>query len=148
MREPDGTLRHVGRVGSGLSEAELERLSALLEPLRREDTPFDSGAKVAAGGGVLRAEVVVEVRFTSWTRAGSLRHPTYLGLRSDRSASEVVREPAPWPAAGWQDGAGPPLAGVPADERQRAGQRSGPRAQPHEPDEGASIPPAASPRGS
>ncbi len=53
VREPDGTLRHVGRVGSGLSEAELERLSALLEPLRREDTPFDSGAKVAAGGGVL-----------------------------------------------------------------------------------------------
>ncbi len=112
--EPGSGLRHVGRVGSGLSESELERLSALLEPLRREGTPFSCGAKVPREAVFCEPEVVVEVRFTSWTKAGSLRHPTYLGLRTDRSASEVVREQASSPAADGQDSEPPPLAAVPA----------------------------------
>jgi bifunctional non-homologous end joining protein LigD len=36
--------------------------------------------------------VVVEVRFTEWTSAGHLRHPTFLGLREDKMPSQVKRE--------------------------------------------------------
>jgi bifunctional non-homologous end joining protein LigD len=35
---------------------------------------------------------VCEVEFTEWTRAGTLRHPSYKGLREDKAAAEVVRE--------------------------------------------------------
>jgi bifunctional non-homologous end joining protein LigD len=42
-------------------------------------------------------ELVAEVNFTEWTREGQLRHPRFLGLRSDKSAREVVRE-APRPS--------------------------------------------------
>ena len=37
-------------------------------------------------------ELVAQVGFTEWTRDGRLRHPRFLGLRDDKSASEVVRE--------------------------------------------------------
>jgi hypothetical protein len=35
---------------------------------------------------------VAQIAFTEWTGAGKLRHPRYLGLRSDKKPSEVVRE--------------------------------------------------------
>ncbi len=37
-------------------------------------------------------ELVVEVRFSEWTRDGYLRQPAYLGLRLDKSARDVVAE--------------------------------------------------------
>ena len=39
VREDDGALRHVGRVGTGFTEAELDRLAEMLRPLEREDSP-------------------------------------------------------------------------------------------------------------
>ena len=39
VREDDGSLRHVGRVGTGFTEAELDRLAEMLRPLEREDSP-------------------------------------------------------------------------------------------------------------
>jgi bifunctional non-homologous end joining protein LigD len=37
--------------------------------------------------------LVAEVEFAEWTSDGSLRHPTYLGLRDDKDPTTVVREP-------------------------------------------------------
>ena len=41
----DGDLRHVGRVGTGFTEAELDRLAEMLRPLEREDSPFAPAAR-------------------------------------------------------------------------------------------------------
>ena len=38
-------------------------------------------------------DLVAQVSFANWTLGGSIRHPVYLGLREDKLASEVVREP-------------------------------------------------------
>ncbi len=38
---------------------------------------------------------MAEVEFTEWTRTGSLRHPSYKGLRDDKPAEQVVREDRP-----------------------------------------------------
>jgi bifunctional non-homologous end joining protein LigD len=40
----------------------------------------------------VKPELVAQVAFTEWTRAGRLRHPRFLGLRDDKAAGEVVRE--------------------------------------------------------
>ena len=114
VREPGGALRHVGRVGSGLADEDLARLSALLGPLRRQDSPFQSGARVPREAVFCEPQVVVEVRFASWTAAGSLRHPSYLGLRGDRSARDVVREDAGPGAGSAGEDVPQPLAAVPA----------------------------------
>ena len=85
-------LRYVGRVGSGLGEEEVDRLERLLTPLARQGSPFASGANPPKQSVFCEPRLVVEVRFAHWTRAGSLRHPTYLGLREDRDPKDVVRE--------------------------------------------------------
>ena len=41
-----------------------------------------------------RPEIVVQVAFIEWTVYGKLRHPRLLGVRTDKSARDVVREMA------------------------------------------------------
>jgi bifunctional non-homologous end joining protein LigD len=94
--EADGALRYCGRVGSGFSEAELDRLGRELAKRARESSPFAPGETAPPRGShFCEPELVAEVRFTEWTRSGNLRHPVYKGLREDSSPREVVREDAP-----------------------------------------------------
>ncbi|HEY4398623.1 MAG TPA: non-homologous end-joining DNA ligase [Acidimicrobiia bacterium] len=89
--EPDARLKYAGRVGTGLSETELRRLVDLLEPLRRDTSPFSPAPRVKDAVFV-EPELVAEVEFTEWTSAGAVRAPVYLGLRDDRDPRDVVRE--------------------------------------------------------
>jgi bifunctional non-homologous end joining protein LigD len=95
VRDDDGTLRHVGRVGTGFTEAELDRLADKLRPLEREDSPFaPGGPKIPRGAVFADPELVAEVEFREWTEGGQLRAPSYKGLRDDKPAELVVREEA------------------------------------------------------
>ena len=95
MRDDDGALRHVGRVGTGFTEAELDRLAELLRPLERDDSPFaPGGPKIPRGAVFAEPELVAEVEFREWTDGGQLRAPSYKGLRDDKPAELVVREEA------------------------------------------------------
>lgn len=40
----------------------------------------------------MKPKLVAQVGFSEWTRDGKLRHPRYLGLRTDKKPDEVVRE--------------------------------------------------------
>ena len=40
----------------------------------------------------MEPELVAEVRFTEWTSVGRIRHPAFLGLRTDKPARDVRRE--------------------------------------------------------
>jgi bifunctional non-homologous end joining protein LigD len=101
--EPDGTLRYVGRVGTGFTEQELERLHSLLAPLERETSPFGAGEEPPREAVFVEPRLVAEVEFREWTRGGNLRQPSYKGLREDKPAEEVVREDvAAEPAQGEQ----------------------------------------------
>ena len=95
-----GQLLYAGRVGTGFTQKELERLAALLAPLQRPDSPFAAGpARPPRGAVFCEPQLVAEVEFSEWTRTGSLRHPSYKGLREDKRAEQVVREaPAGAPA--------------------------------------------------
>jgi bifunctional non-homologous end joining protein LigD len=92
--EDGRALRYVGRVGSGFDQAELERLSHLLAPLRQRSSPFSAGERPPREAIFCQPQLVVEVEFTQWTDTGSLRHPVYRGLRDDKHADQVVREDA------------------------------------------------------
>ena len=89
--DDDQRLRYAGRVGTGFTVAELDRLERRLAPLRRETSPFDPPPRVKDARFV-EPRLVAEIRFTEWTRAGIVRHPAYLGLRDDKAPAEVVRE--------------------------------------------------------
>jgi bifunctional non-homologous end joining protein LigD len=87
-----GALRYVGSVGTGFSTKLLTELSARLRKMERKTSPFANDVDVRPRPHWTSPELVVEVRFSEWTRDGYLRQPAYLGLRPDKSAREVVAE--------------------------------------------------------
>ena len=104
------TLRYAGRVGSGLSELDLERLSSELASLKRRTSPFGTqGVQPPRDARFAEPKLVAEIEFSHWTRQHILRHPSYKGLRSDKPAEQVVREDpaAPRPARTSPRGSGP-----------------------------------------
>ncbi|MGH2965472.1 MAG: non-homologous end-joining DNA ligase [Solirubrobacterales bacterium] len=84
-------LRYAGRVGSGFTDEQLDRLSAELEPLRTRKTPFE-GRQPPKEAAFVEPQLVVEVAFREWTVARTLRAPVYKGLRPDKDPADVVLE--------------------------------------------------------
>ncbi|HVL88487.1 MAG TPA: non-homologous end-joining DNA ligase [Candidatus Thermoplasmatota archaeon] len=82
-------LRYAGKVGTGFTDAELDRLDGKLAPLVRSTSPFVGGPP---RGAFVDPRLVAEVAFTEWTREGTLRQPSYKGLRFDKDPTQVVRE--------------------------------------------------------
>jgi bifunctional non-homologous end joining protein LigD len=94
--QEDGHLRFAGRVGTGFTEAELDRLAGVLEPLVQDRSPFEvvpKSIKIPREAVFVTPSLVCEVEFVEWTRDGVLRAPSYKGLRDDKPSALVVREP-------------------------------------------------------
>jgi bifunctional non-homologous end joining protein LigD len=89
--EGERRLRYAGKVGTGFGQADLRMLRERLEPLARSDSPFD-GRQPEKGSRFVDPQLVAQVEFNEWTSAGTLRHPSYQGLRDDKPAADVVRE--------------------------------------------------------
>jgi len=88
----EGSLRYAGKVGTGFDRRTLIDLAERLGRLETERSPYDAGNVPGKGVHWVRPELVAQIAFTEWTTAGQLRHPRYLGLRTDKSAEDVVRE--------------------------------------------------------
>jgi bifunctional non-homologous end joining protein LigD len=93
VQGPSG-LEYAGHVGTGFSDATLRDLAARLEPLRQPGSPFvEELPRMDSRDAVwVKPELVGEVIFGEWTSAGRLRHPSWRGLRPDKSPTEVHRE--------------------------------------------------------
>jgi bifunctional non-homologous end joining protein LigD len=116
-------LVYAGSVGTGFSDAALSKLAKQLTPDEITDSPLDVGAPDPESPGkwkTIRARdrakqagldpkltkakaqrvhfveprLVCEVEFTEFTRDGTLRHPSYKGLRDDKAPTDVIREDA------------------------------------------------------
>ncbi len=85
-------LVYAGKVGTGFSDRVLADLHERLSRLEVDRSPCTRGKLPSVGVHWARPELVAEVAFTEWTRAGQLRHPRFLGLRTDKAAKDVVRE--------------------------------------------------------
>jgi bifunctional non-homologous end joining protein LigD len=83
---------YAGRVGSGFDQAALKSLYGVMMALRTDKKPFEQKVKDLKTTTSLIPKLVGEVKFTEWTSEGEMRHPVFLGLRSDKDAADVVRE--------------------------------------------------------
>lgn len=90
----DTGLRYAGRVGTGFSVAELDRLARRLDERTRLRSPFVDEVPAAVRRRAHWADpvLVVEVEFGEWTADGRLRHPSYAGERTDKDPATVRRE--------------------------------------------------------
>ena len=87
-----GELRYAGKVGTGFTQKTLADLGARMKPLERDESPFAGKPPVRKGAHWLEPKLVAQIGFSEWTTDGKLRHPRFLGLRTDKKAREVVRE--------------------------------------------------------
>jgi bifunctional non-homologous end joining protein LigD len=103
-----GRLRYAGKVGTGFDRAQLASLHASFVPRTRKTCPFANlplEGKPRFGEGMgrkamekvtwLKPGPVAQIKFAEWTDDGLLRQPVFLGLRTDKRASDVRREPGP-----------------------------------------------------
>jgi ATP-dependent DNA ligase len=98
-------LNLLAELGPGYSDKLLSSLSSELNKIRVDKCPFynlPAAGRNRWDQGLTAAEMkrchwvkpvmVCQIKFTEWTRDDRLRQPVFLGLREDKSASEVVRE--------------------------------------------------------
>jgi ATP-dependent DNA ligase len=99
--DPDGRLIYAGRVGSGMRADQLADLLTRLRRLQTDGMPLDVPPPRSTRFGSplvlsrvhwVRPELVVEVKYLTWTDDGLLRQVVYQGIREDKPAREVVRE--------------------------------------------------------
>lgn len=88
---PDG-LRYAGKVGTGFDASRIESLSARMAPLVTDTPPVEAPRAAVRGAHWIRPELVAEVAFTEFTADNVVRHGSFVGLRDDKAAAEVVPE--------------------------------------------------------
>jgi bifunctional non-homologous end joining protein LigD len=87
-----GSLRYAGKVGIGYTKATLRDLGGRLRTLETSESPFADARPIPRGAHWTRPELVAQIGFAEWTSDARLRQPRFLGLRDDKSPTEVVRE--------------------------------------------------------
>lgn len=93
----DGALHYAGKVGTGFSY----KLRVWLKDELSKDVIAQTAVKDAPRQRIatwVKPRLVAQVAFTEWTSDNKLRHPSFLGLRDDKTPEETVRE-RPEPAA-------------------------------------------------
>jgi bifunctional non-homologous end joining protein LigD len=96
-----GRLVYAGRAGTGIKQAELERLWQRLQPLAIDKMPLEVPPPRSSRFGSplvlsrvhwVRPELVAEVKFLAWTEDNLLRQVVYEGLREDKPANDIRRD--------------------------------------------------------
>jgi len=86
------TLSYVGKVGTGFSSALIEEMMERMRPLETDAAPVEVPRADRKAAHWIRPELVAEIAFTEFTSDGILRHPSFIALREDKPAADVVRE--------------------------------------------------------
>src|SRR3954449_4067665 len=85
-------LTYAGKVGTGFNAQLIEDLMERMEPLAVDKAPVEVPRADRKGAHWIEPKLVAEIAFAEVTDDGVLRHPSFVALREDKPASEVVRE--------------------------------------------------------
>ncbi|WP_437941983.1 DNA ligase D [Sorangium sp. So ce341] len=120
-----GKLAYAGKVGTGFTNKTLTTLRSRLESIERAKPAF-AGAPRMRGVHWVEPKLLAEVQFSAWTRDGRLRHPSFEGLREDRTPESVtVEREQPPPAPPPRKAAGAPSKAVSAARSKGASAAAG-----------------------
>jgi len=87
-----GELRYAGKVGTGFSVAVQQDLAERLRRLETKKPAAPVPRAEARGAHWVKPKLVAEVAFAEFTSEGVVRHASFLGLRGDKPAAEIVEE--------------------------------------------------------
>ncbi len=89
----DGKLLYTGKVGTGFTESILIELRTKLDKIERKTSPFNETIKESEVHW-LTPKLVAQIKYAELTASNKMRHPVYLGLRTDKNASDITLETA------------------------------------------------------
>ncbi len=89
-----GGLKYAGKVGTGFTMDLIDDILARLEKIETQSASVEVARADAKGAHWVKPTMVAEIAFTEFTPKGTLRHPSFLGLREDKPAATVQRETA------------------------------------------------------
>jgi bifunctional non-homologous end joining protein LigD len=89
-----GKLTYKGNVGTGFNQDRLAELAARMKKLERTEAAAEVPREDRRGVTWLKPELVAEIAFAEFTHEGTARHASFLGLREDKKAEDVVPEVA------------------------------------------------------
>lgn len=81
-----------GNVGTGFNEASLKAIYTQLQKYRTRFNPFTTNPPGVTTALWVKPHLIVEVEFTEFTEEGSIRHPSFKGIRKDKKPKEVTIE--------------------------------------------------------
>lgn len=81
-----------GNVGTGFNQASLKLIYQKLQKQISNKNPFTTRPPGVTTAIWVKPKLVAEIEFSEWTEEGSLRHPSFKGLREDKPAKVVTRE--------------------------------------------------------
>ena len=88
----NGKLRYAGRVGTGFDANTRAMLLEKLKPLARKTAAAEVPRAAVRGVRWVTPKLVAEVAFAEFTAENVVRHASFIGLREDKSAGEVISE--------------------------------------------------------
>jgi len=91
LNGPDG-LRYAGKVGTGFSTQVLHDLRERLEKIEAKKPAAEVPRAEARGAHWVKPSLVAEIAFAEFTAENVVRHASFLGLREDKQAEDVVAE--------------------------------------------------------
>src|SRR5574338_529769 len=87
-----GKLTYAGKVGTGFNDRLIGEMMERMEPLEVDKAPVEVPRADRKGAHWIEPKLVAEIAFSEFTDDGILRHPSFIALREDKLAKEVVRE--------------------------------------------------------
>jgi len=90
----DGALRYAGKVGTGFNATNSAALMDKLARIARKTPPADVPKVAARGAQWVTPKLVAEVAFAEFTAENVVRHASFIALRDDKPADDIVTETA------------------------------------------------------
>jgi bifunctional non-homologous end joining protein LigD len=87
-----GKFTYAGKVGTGFNAKLIEDLMERMVPLETGKAAVEVPRPDRRGAHWIEPKLVAEIAFSEFTDDGVLRHPSFIALREDKPAKEVVRE--------------------------------------------------------
>ena len=85
-------LTYAGKVGTGFDAKGMADLLSLMHPLEQDEPALEVPRPEHKRAHWIAPKLVAEIAFTEFTREGTLRHPSFIALREDKPAKDVMRE--------------------------------------------------------
>lgn len=91
-RYENETFQYIGQVGTGFSEASQKEIMKKIKALITKTCPFDKVPNLGKETVWIKPSLICEVKYTELTPEGVMRHPSFQGLREDKTLLDFKNE--------------------------------------------------------